>query len=227
VALVGDDAGFWPRVPAWLKCGIPVVPHSLLCVSASDDLTHRRESAKGSRERREERVAIAEAWPGALELLTHDGWIEVESQPRTAIECVSLLETGTRVREMQAPVAADQREVDLTAVDMSAVLRMVLFASTQEAARRALLLFLVTWDPLYGAASLLRMTGLTSGLFGTPLTLDQSESLDCRSEINGFARLKANPTYIGLRPATDGDAMRHRLGYNEARLSDLSNASCD
>lgn len=63
-------------------------------------------------------------------------------------DCVGLLQKSVHVQQAQAAAVS---ELDMEALMPDAVLRMLTFTNPDEARRRALLLFFVTWDPAYGA----------------------------------------------------------------------------
>lgn len=140
-----------PGIPVWLGCSVLTVPAALARAQGEPV-----ESDVSVSERAMLRKSVLESrpWTPVQDLLSEDGWVELQGPPRGAWDCVALLESGTRVREMQAQAHVSQGSAGAAAIAAlpdDTVMRMVMFSSPEEAARRALLLFLVTWDPFYGA----------------------------------------------------------------------------
>lgn len=150
VVLIGDDDHVRSGFPLWLGCPLMIVPASLARAQgqpcASDVPPDRRAAQRNL-------ALAAPHWRSACDLLSAGGWVELEGPARGVSECVELLEKGTRVREMHAQVQATggaAGSAAMTTLPQDTVMRMVMFSSPEEAARRALLLFLLTWDPFYG-----------------------------------------------------------------------------
>lgn len=72
--------------------------------------------------------------------------LDLKYAPSGSSECVGLLQKNVKVKQVQG---ANVSELDMEALMPDAVLRMLTFRSRDEAKRRALLLFFVTWDPAY------------------------------------------------------------------------------
>eukprot|EP00892_Ulva_mutabilis_P003037 jgi/Ulvmu1/12734/UM095_0039.1 len=159
VVLICDDAEPRPGVPMWLECPILVIPASLARAHGkpvtADVPIHERTANR-------QHVLANKRWIRVRDMLSADGWIDLKGLPQHAPDCVSLLESDTRVREMQA--AGAEHDAAVAALPEHTVMRMIMFSSPEEAARRALLLFLLTWDPLYEQAAELIPVGLSSAM---------------------------------------------------------------
>ena len=86
-------------------------------------------------------------WASLKWLANSAGLLDLKYAPSGSSECVGLLQKSVRVKQVQG---ADVSELDMEALMPDAVLRMLTFRSRDEAKRRALVLFFVTWDPAYG-----------------------------------------------------------------------------
>lgn len=148
VVLVCDDDSMRPGVPAWLRCPMLVVPASLARAHGQPVVA---DVSSAQRTVGRQLTLASKRWVRIRDALSADGWIDLQGPPRGASACVDLLETGTRVREMQGQAAGAAGAAAVTGLPDDTVMRMIMFSSPEEAARRALLLFLLTWDPLYGA----------------------------------------------------------------------------
>lgn len=129
VLIVSTDNACAPALPRWLGCEVPVVPASQCCCDGAPVLHPLRSDAP----------LTAEQPAGAR--------TELLCQPLPATELLRLLEVDTVIRVMDVD-ARDGHYRDL-ADDL--VLRMVRFRSHEEAARRAVLLLAMSWDPWLGA----------------------------------------------------------------------------
>lgn len=139
-----------PGIPVWLGPHVMTVPAALTRFEGQPV-----EADVTAAQRASVRRAVLESrpWTAVQDLLSKDGWIDIQGPPRGAWECVALLESGTRVREMQAQAHTAGGAAGVAAIAAlpdDTVMRMIMFNTPEEAARRALLLFLLTWDPFYG-----------------------------------------------------------------------------
>jgi hypothetical protein len=176
VVLVAPSDAPRPWLPAWLGCRIPAVCASRCVVdggpgaagqgaeavpdtdtlrsTAADDAAPRDagnamdgvQVASNAAIRPQARATARRDLDSAV-LAGADGMVHLAAPPMAASDCLRLLEVGTQVREMHR----DQGAQPLEMLPDDHVLRMIMFSSCEEAARRALLLHLLTWDPTYGA----------------------------------------------------------------------------
>jgi hypothetical protein len=150
VVLVAPDSSVRPHLPAWLSCHITVVPHAL-CDFDSEEAPTRQDSETLTSTFCEPNDALQHRshpdWFTDTQVLdAHSGRAHLASAPLGAADCLQLLERGTTSCDLIASangVAADVAESD--------GLRSFAFADTAEARRRAVLLLLLTYDPMLGA----------------------------------------------------------------------------
>lgn len=136
-----------PGIPAWLGCRVMAVPAALARYQGqpveADVTVAQRTSLRRA-------VLESRPWTAVQDLLSEDGWIDIQGPSQGAWQCITLVESGTQVREMQAQAHAAAGVAAIAALSDDTVIRMIMFSTPEEAARRALLLFLLTWDPFYG-----------------------------------------------------------------------------
>ena len=149
--LVAPDDAVRPHIPAWLACHLPVVPASLCrTTDGTVEALTATLPTLGSPRRPD-----APAWFRDTAVRDHDGFVYLTTSPKSARDCLELLEHGTTVRDMLPPErgAAIDGTVE-HGVSESDALRVISFPSVEQARQRALLLFLLTYDPFLGARAL-------------------------------------------------------------------------
>ena len=160
VVLVASDSASRPHIPTWIGCRIAVIPHSLCsypcaCPDPDADSADIRVDAASS----DASVSCREgpeppcrpAWFTDTHLVQRDGVAHLRCEPLGSPDCLQLLEHDTDSHDLIA--ANDRLGADVAEDD---ALRLFTFANVAEARRRAVLLLLLTYDPMLGAPTVPR-----------------------------------------------------------------------
>lgn len=140
IVLLGHSDSLRDGVPKWLRCEIPVIPWELASVRG-----HPLMTGQAAEERRE--LLQLPRWASLKWLANTAGLVDLKYPPSGSSGCVDLLQKSVRVKQARG---SNVTQLDMDALLPDAVLRMLTFRSRDEAKRRALVLFFVTWDPAYG-----------------------------------------------------------------------------
>jgi hypothetical protein len=141
VILLVNSASLRAGVPKWLRCEVPEVPWELASVRGRPLVPEQTVEDR-------EKLLQLPRWASLKWMANDAGLLDLRYPPSGSSECVGLLQKSVEVKQAQGAHTSDW-EVETLMPD--AVLRILTFCAKNEAKRRALLLFFVTWDPAYGA----------------------------------------------------------------------------
>lgn len=165
--MIAPDSTVRPHLPRWLGCRITVVPQSLCIFPISGTSTadaSALDNAYGgdALDQRATSAQTAQARPGWFtdtELLDAHGRVHLACAPLGAADCLQLLEHAASSCDLID--AAEGLDTDVAEDDG---LRLFTFADVAEAQRRAVLLMLLTYDPMLGASPPAVVTMSSSGV---------------------------------------------------------------